>query len=85
MTILRKLNKCKQTQGSHKQTFDATGVSHNSIEAMKRKCSRHSQSSFFVKRLFQNHGGFITALNRKRQYLITTLIIIIVIIEHLFI
>ena len=33
----------------------------------------------------QNHGGFIAALNHKRQYLIIILTIIIVIIEHLFI
>ena len=35
--------------------------------------------------LLKKHGGFIAALNCKRQYLITILIVIIVIIEHLFI
>ena len=34
MTILIKLNRCKQTQGSHKRTSDATGVSRNSIKRL---------------------------------------------------
>ena len=38
-----------------------------------------------IKGSFQNHGGFIAALNHKRQYLIIILIVIIVIIEHLII
>ena len=38
-----------------------------------------------IKGSFQNHGGFIAALNHKRQYLIIILIVIIVIMEHLFI
>ena len=52
--------------------------------ALMTNSSRHSQSSFFVKRVFQNHSGFIAPLNRKRECLIVTLIIIIVIIEHQF-
>ena len=31
---------------------------------------RKRESSFFIKCFFQNHGGLIAALNRKRQYLI---------------
>ena len=38
-----------------------------------------------IKGSFQNHGGFIAALNHKRQYLIIILIVIIVMIKHLFI
>ena len=40
---------------------------------------------FLFKHAFQNHSGFIAALNRNRQYLIIILIVIIVIKEHLFI
>ena len=47
--------------------------------------SRHSQSSYFVKRFFQNHGGLIAASNRKRRYLVIVIIIVIVILENLFI
>ena len=45
---------------------------------------RQYQSCFFVKFFSKNLCGFIAALNHKRQDLVTILIIIVVIIEHLF-
>ena len=83
------LNRCKWTHGSLKKTADATRVSHTRIKRLQivlmTNSSRHSQSSFFVKRFFQNHSGFVAALNDKRQYLIIILTITMIMMAHLFI
>ena len=73
------LGRCKQTEGSLKRTCDATGLSRSSINltVLMTNNFRHFQFSFFVKRFFQNHGGFIAAQNRERRYLVIILIVII--------
>ena len=62
---LEELNKCKRTQKSLKRTADATLVSCTSMKrlliVLMTNSSSHSQSSFFVKRFFQNHGGYIAS------------------------
>ena len=58
----KKFSRNKQTQGFPQRTSDATRIS----DVLTTNKSRHYQSSFFVKSFFQNLGGFIAPLNRKK-------------------
>ena len=58
----KKFSRHKQTQGSLQRTSDTTRIS----DVLTTNKSRHYQSFFFVKSFFQNLGGFIAALNRKK-------------------
>ena len=67
------LNRCKWTHGSLKKTADATRVSHTRIKRLQivlmTNSSRHSQSSFFVKRFFSEPQWLCSCLKWQKTIL----------------